>query len=119
MEMTNNSERIYSTEQVRQREIELELYKTSRCIAVKVLKALRKQKLSQQRLADQMGVSPHYIEQLVKGQNNISLKTILKLERILNIEIIASEHSYAAVIDSYSGSELDWDSTNLPTIHMD
>ncbi|OQP48973.1 hypothetical protein A4H97_29245 [Niastella yeongjuensis] len=65
-----------------------EWLRRSAIIAVKVLSALKAQKLTQKDLAERMDVSPQQISKIVKGQENLTLETIAKLELILGIQII-------------------------------
>ena len=67
------------------------LYESKR-IAVKVLKALKALSMSQKDLAEQMGVSPQYVNKLVKGKENFTLETLIKLQSILNISLLASHY---------------------------
>jgi len=60
----------------------------SATIAFKVLEALRVQGLSQKDLAEKMEVSPQQISKIVKGHENLTLDTIVKLEMALGIKII-------------------------------
>ena len=62
--------------------------KKSAAIAVVVLDALKAQNLSQKDLAERIQVSPQQISKIVKGQENLTLETIGKLEMALRIEII-------------------------------
>ncbi|MBL7111191.1 MAG: helix-turn-helix transcriptional regulator [Bacteroidales bacterium] len=61
-------------------------------IAVRILREIRRQKpingMSQKKLADEMGVSPQYINKVVKGQENLTLETISKIEKVLGISLI-------------------------------
>jgi transcriptional regulator with XRE-family HTH domain len=57
-------------------------------IAVRVLDTLRAKKMTQKDLADRMGVSPQFINKVVKGQENMSLETIAKLSSALDIKLI-------------------------------
>jgi transcriptional regulator with XRE-family HTH domain len=57
-------------------------------IAIKTLSALRNKGISQKDLAEKMNVSPQYINKIVKGQENLSLETITKLEAALGIQLI-------------------------------
>jgi transcriptional regulator with XRE-family HTH domain len=61
-------------------------------IALRILQELRRQKpvngMSQKKLADEMGVSPQYINKLVKGKENLSLETIAKIESVLGISLL-------------------------------
>jgi transcriptional regulator with XRE-family HTH domain len=58
-------------------------------IAIKILRALRAQQKSQKDLAAIIRVTPQYINKIVKGQENLSLETICKIETALGIELIA------------------------------
>lgn len=57
----------------------------SKRIAAKVLMALDAQGLSQKDLAKKLDVSPQYISKLVKGRENLTLETVVKLEKALHI----------------------------------
>ena len=61
-------------------------------IAVRILQEIDSQKLtsdiSQKMLADKMGVSPQYISKILKGQENLSLETVCKIENALGITLI-------------------------------
>lgn len=61
-------------------------------IAVRILKEIRAQKplngMTQKRLADEMGVSPQYINKVVKGKENLTLETISKIEAVLEITLL-------------------------------
>ena len=57
---------------------------------MQVLAALKTQGLSQKELAERMGVSPQQVSKIVKGQENLTLETISKIEMVLGITIIGS-----------------------------
>ncbi len=61
-------------------------------IAVRILREIRKQKsingMTQKMLADEMGVSPQYINKVVKGKENLTLETISKIEEVLGITLL-------------------------------
>lgn len=65
--------------------------KYSRKIAIKVAMSMKQQGLSRQDVADRMGCSPQYVSRLLKGEENLSLETICKLEDALNIAILQYE----------------------------
>lgn len=60
----------------------------SRKIAIKIAMALDEQGLSQKQLSERMNCSPQYVSRLLKGEENLSLETICKLERVLNVQIL-------------------------------
>lgn len=62
----------------------------SKLIAAKVLYALKMLGMTQKELAFRMEVSPQYINKIVKGKENFTLETLLKLQQILNIPLLAS-----------------------------
>lgn len=61
-------------------------------IAIKILREIRRQKpingMSQKALAEAIGVTPQYINKVVKGQENLTLITISKIESVLGISLI-------------------------------
>ncbi len=62
--------------------------KKSALIALKILRTLRAQSISQKALAEDIGVSPQYINKIVKGKENLTLETICRIEKILGITLI-------------------------------
>lgn len=60
----------------------------SRKIAINIAMALDDQGISQRELAERMGCSPQYISRILKGEENLSLETICKLEQALNVSIM-------------------------------
>jgi transcriptional regulator with XRE-family HTH domain len=61
-------------------------------IAVRILREIRAQKtlngMTQRKLAEEMGVSPQYINKVIKGKENLTLETISKIETVLGIKLI-------------------------------
>ena len=58
-------------------------------IAVAVLEAIdANPDMSQAKLAEKMGVTKQYISKIVKGQENLSLQTICKLESALGTTLV-------------------------------
>lgn len=70
-------------------------------IAAKVLAALKEQNMTQKELAEKMNVSPQYVNKIVKGNENLTLATITKLENLLHIIILADTEK-----DIYSKKEI-------------
>ena len=62
----------------------------SQQIALKVLTKLDDIGWTQKRLAEEMGVSPQQITKIVKGRENLTLETQIKLQNILDIPILAT-----------------------------
>jgi plasmid maintenance system antidote protein VapI len=58
-------------------------------IAAKVLETLRAKNLSQKELAERMGLSPQYINKVVKGSENLTIETITRLEKALGVKLIS------------------------------
>lgn len=78
--LARNKERIRNRERIRE----------SQKIALKVLVRLDEMNWSQKRLAEEMGVSPQQVNKIVKGKENLTLETQIKLQNILHIPILAS-----------------------------
>lgn len=76
-------------EQIEKYEIDNEWLDKSALIAIKILSTLKSKSISQKDLAESIGVSPQYINKVVKGSENLSLETICKIEKSLGINLIS------------------------------
>lgn len=69
-------------------------------IAIMILREIRKQKpingMTQKKLAEEMGVTPQYINKVVKGKENLTLETVSKFEGILGIRLLEVPSSKAS-----------------------
>ena len=63
-------------------------------IALKIIHRLDELDLSKHELAQKMNCSPQYISKLVKGQENLTLETIAKLEDVLGIDLVRNALSH-------------------------
>ena len=68
--------------------------KYSRIIALRVLESMDEQSITQVQLAQRMGCSQQYVSTLLKGASNMTLETIARLERALNLDILRSSLNY-------------------------
>ncbi len=72
-------------------------------IAVRILREIRAQKpvngMSQKRLAEALNVSPQYINKVVKGNENLTLETISKIEAVLGIQLIEVSGAVSAKVE--------------------
>lgn len=75
--------------------------KHSQRIALKVLCALKEQKVSQVELAKRIGVTPQQVNKLVKGSENMTLETISKLEQALGIELIGQKVDSMVYLENF------------------
>lgn len=57
-------------------------------IAVNVLEALRDKGMSQKDLSEKMQISAQQINKIIKGQQNLTLETICKIEDVLQISLV-------------------------------
>lgn len=64
------------------------MLRKARQIALRVLQLLKEKNITQTELADRMHVSRQQVTKIVKGQENITLETIDKLEQALGATII-------------------------------
>ena len=60
----------------------------SQHIAMMMLDKMEELHLSQTQLADKMGCSQQYISKVLRGQENLSIETIAKIESALSIQIL-------------------------------
>lgn len=60
----------------------------SQRIAVRVLSALREKGMNQTELAEKLDVSKQQVSKIVKGKENLTLKTITELENVLGIVLL-------------------------------
>lgn len=60
-------------------------------IALLILVRLKELNWTQVKLAEEMKVSPQYVNKIVKGRENLTLETIALLENILEIPLISIE----------------------------
>lgn len=63
----------------------------SRKIAIRTAMAMKRQNITRSEVATRMGCSPQYVSRLLKGEENLSLETICKLENALNVPILQYE----------------------------
>lgn len=83
--------------EVKERNRNRAMIEESQIIALKVLTRLDELQWSQKLLAEKMDVSPQQVNKLVKGQENLTLTTLVKLQEVLSIPLLASYHENAMV----------------------
>ena len=57
-------------------------------IALKILRTIREKDITQIKLSELLNVSPQHISKIVQGKENLTLETISKIEKVLNITLI-------------------------------
>lgn len=62
----------------------------SQDIALSIHRHLRISGMTQKEFAEKMGVSPAYVGKLLKGQENLTLETIWKIQQLLGITFFVS-----------------------------
>lgn len=77
--------------------------KYARVITMKTMQAMDKQSVTQSLLAERMGCSQQYVSNLLKGSSNMTLETISRIEKALNIDIIGS--ALSCLVDGYDSAE--------------
>ncbi len=60
----------------------------SQHIAMMMLDKMEKLGMTQKQLSELMGCSQQYVSKVLKGQENLSLETLAKIERCLQISIL-------------------------------
>jgi len=69
----------------------------SAAMAVKILDALEAKGMTKADLAERMNVSRQRVNEIVKGRENLTLKTIAEIEAALTINLIPDENSEKGV----------------------
>lgn len=62
-------------------------------IALKVIRHMRNNKISQVRLAEEMGMKAQSLNRILQGKENLTLETICRFESALNITLIEVVYS--------------------------
>jgi ribosome-binding protein aMBF1 (putative translation factor) len=73
------------------------MLRASQNIAWAVLNKLDELNWTQKILADKMDVTPQQIQKIVKGRENLTLETIVKLESILDISILVKAENKTSI----------------------
>lgn len=71
----------------------------SQHIAMMMLDKMEELSMSQKQLSELMGCSQQYVSKVLKGQENLSLETISKIESCLDLQIMPTSpyrHAYAS-----------------------
>lgn len=58
-------------------------------IAGRILECLKAKDMTQKQLAEQLAVSPQALTRIVKGRQNLSLQTIRRVEKVLDIQLVS------------------------------
>lgn len=66
------------------------MLRESKRIATMILVKLDKLGWTQKTLSEKMGVSPQQINKIVRGQENLTLDTLLRLQEVLDVQILAT-----------------------------
>lgn len=86
-------------------------------IALLILLRLKVLNWTQVKLAEEMKVSPQYVNKIVKGRENLTLETIALLEIILGIPLIAIEcNPYQRITAITTSSALIFSRTNYKPV---
>jgi plasmid maintenance system antidote protein VapI len=85
--------------------------RVSQGIAFDILEKLDDLGWTQKDLAEKMGVSPPYINKIVKGCENFTLESLLKLQEILDIPILASYFKEKQLNAQLSNVEIEEDAS--------
>lgn len=64
--------------------------RASQSIAIKTIFRIKELGWSQKHLAEQLKVSPQYVSKLLSGQENMTLETLVKLQTLLDIPVLAT-----------------------------
>ncbi len=73
----------------------------SQLIAIRMMSRMEDLHITQTALAEKMNCTQQYISKILKGQENLSLESIWKIESVLGIDLINSSLSF---VDGYTTS---------------
>lgn len=82
----NEIEKLFSEDMIENKEF----YKTSMHLALKIRRAMRLKGISENALAHDLWTDTLKIKEMLSGKFNFDLKTIVKIENLLDIPIINS-----------------------------
>lgn len=68
--------------------------KKSSQIALSIMHQIDERGITKTELASMIGVSPSYIGKLLRGNENLTLETITKLEEVLEVELVIINRTY-------------------------
>jgi transcriptional regulator with XRE-family HTH domain len=81
------------------------MLKESRKIALAVLMKLDELEWSQKDLADKMGVSKQQVNKIVKGKENLTLQSMVSIQDILGLPILASYFAQNVLVQKEAKTE--------------
>jgi transcriptional regulator with XRE-family HTH domain len=87
--------------------------RVSQSIAFDILEKLDDLNWTQKDLAEKMGVSPQYINKIVKGSENFTLESLVKLQTILDIPILANYFKQTTTTPKYDELTYDVEKVSL------
>lgn len=67
----------------------------SQQIAIKILEKMDMENISLQELAERLNCSPQYATKILKGNKNLSLDAIAKIEHILDVSLLPNAVEFA------------------------
>jgi len=68
-------------------------------IALKILRILRERNMTQKELAMSLEVTPQYVNKILRGKENLSLDTILKLNDVLGTNLLTALVQFDTTIE--------------------
>lgn len=78
-------------EEAEKRKANKEWLRYSQNIAMRMLDKMEEANITQKQLAERMNCSQQYVSKILKGQENLSLETISKIELALGIMVLQCE----------------------------
>lgn len=87
-------------------------------IASRILQCLKDKGMTQRQLAELLGVSPQALTRIVKGRQNLTLQTIRKIEKVLDISLITvtMKHKPTLYVDIHSQFEVNYPNRNTVSV---
>jgi DNA-binding XRE family transcriptional regulator len=76
------------SKEIKQRIAQRAMLRASQHIALRILERLEELKWTQKEFALKMGVTPQYVNKILKGKENFTLETLVLLQSTLDIPIM-------------------------------
>ena len=77
-------------EKAKERKENRTMLRESQIIASKILIRLDELDWTHEQFAKKMAISPYYVNKILRGKENLTLDTLVRLQEILNIALLAS-----------------------------
>jgi hypothetical protein len=94
------------SKEIKQRIAQRAMLRASQHIALRILERLEELKWTQKEFALKMGVTPQYVNKILKGKENFTLETLVLLQSTLDIPILIPYSDEKKKIDDNNSTKI-------------